>query len=297
MPPKKAARYTDVTTGKTVEVKPVTKRPEPPEMPQGYTHIRNGIFEHTAMNRMSPSDYCVFTTLLRFADFKTGVCVSNANSIAVHWGGNMSPASVRQCLNRLREAKYIVYPYRNGERGSYPILIDKYEPGGELLGFRLHAAATFNLNDPVYEWVSPTPMTDVYSEEELTTLKDSMQEVWDWVKDTTANADATAPEGTKWLEHGSYSGQKQVGCGSYAGRSQSAFSLEAGRMQSIFRRDALYTASLLHGITKSRLHGGTASPPTTGGGGRASNQTEEIEFLHDKGTSTFNIEEEDDDLV
>lgn len=293
MPPKKATgTYTNAKTGETIEVKPVVKRPAAPEMPQGYTHIRNGIFEHTAMNKMSPLDFCVYITLLRFADFKSGVCVTNANSISTHWGGNISPASVRQCLNRLREEKYIVYMYRNGERGSYPILIDKYEPGGELLGFRLHAAATSNLNDPVYEWVSPTPMTDVYSEEELTFLNDSMQEMWDWVKDTTAKADATEPKVAKWLVFESHSGGTQVGRRSYASHLRDVFNLESGRSQDEFRRYALYTASLLHGIMEARHHGGTASPPITGDGGRVSDLTTEEPV-----ESSSNIEAEDDDFV
>src|ERR1035437_5665321 len=263
MPPHKPqGSYTNKTTGETTEVKPVVKRPAAPEMPQGYTHIRNGIFEHTAMqNGMSPYEFCVYLTLLRFADFKTGVCLTNADSISAHWS-EITPEAVRQCLNRLRKKNYIAYPLSKGKRGSYPVLIDKYEPGGDLLGWRLNAAATFNINDPLYEWVSPTPMHEVYSAEQLTYLKDSMVDIWDWVADIVAKA----PVGKKQDVFNSYSGQKQVGSSLYSGQNQVVLNLEAGRSQVRIRPEALYTASLLHGITESRKHGSIPSLPTAGGG-------------------------------
>ena len=42
------------------------KRPEAPAMPQGYIHIRRGVFDHTASGNMTPYEYCVYSTLHEF---------------------------------------------------------------------------------------------------------------------------------------------------------------------------------------------------------------------------------------
>jgi hypothetical protein len=240
------------TTRFPTDFKPV--RPEAPDMPQGYTHLRNGVFEHTAQAKMSPTDFCVYTTLLRFADFSTGICISNAESIAAHWGGAIPSNTARKCLIRLREEGYIMFAPRRGERGSYPILIDKYEPGGNLLGWRLNAQLTYDVNDPCYEWVSPTPITLVYSPEELAGMNDLMKSYIEW-----AEGIAAKDTGIEWVTLEPRLVRYQVRGKLVSGRSQVVLNLVATRSQVGRRLVTLYTATLLHGITDSRNNSSTSS--------------------------------------
>ncbi len=337
MPPKKPnGKFTDATTGRTVEApvaKSEIKRPEAPPMPEGYTHIRNGIFEHTAMqDGMSTKDYCVYTTLLRFADFRTGICMTNALSIASHWN-DITGNYASQCMGRLRKKDYINYPSGTGKRGVFPVVIDKYEPGGNLLGWRLNLRGTFDFFNPTYEWVSPTPLTQAYTPEEL----EWMTTTRDWMYDLLADA-------MKRLNpDSSFTGIEIEGGGrTLIERSSNTHRILIERSSNAHRTlveysSNLYTASLLNYVMESRKNCLTASlggenspslpkdkkPDGTSNGkeptrcdtcgcwpqvmeGLTPAQIEErcdcschyeLQFLPEPTGSTFNIEGEDDDLA
>jgi hypothetical protein len=77
-------------------------------------------------------------------------------------------------LERLRDRGYIDYPHANGERGNYPILLNKAEPTlGVLRGWRLRLTGergevgTSDFENPLYEYVSSTPWAEAYGDWEI----------------------------------------------------------------------------------------------------------------------------------
>lgn len=124
------------------------------ELPQfdNYIMFRNGLKEHFRRRGMSPMDWCVYSTLHFWADWATGVYFGTAKNISDAWDGEIKEATVRDCLDRLRKRKYINYRKGDGRRGSFSILINKYEPTvGRMRGYRLSAFASKDLDHPVYE--------------------------------------------------------------------------------------------------------------------------------------------------
>lgn len=147
----------------------------------GFIRLRTGIFDHVASGKMTPYDFAVYLTLHRWARWHTGICITTAASLASNWGAwgstvasetdteeqtaNRKKRTIQNCLKRLRERGYIKYREGDGKRGSYAILIDKYEPSiGALVGWTLDASATEDFENPVYRYVSPTPFSDAYGE-------------------------------------------------------------------------------------------------------------------------------------
>jgi hypothetical protein len=161
MPPRKPQKFTDKETGEIVEFKPV--RPEMLISP--HIRIREGLWEHIEMGRMTPHDMAVYLTLQRHAKWGTGVCFTNAAAIAYNWGcGELKVSTVQKCMRRMREEGFINYPEGGLGRGRpFPVLIDKYQPQvGILTGWQLNAQVTTDFNDPVYDYVSSTSYGAVY---------------------------------------------------------------------------------------------------------------------------------------
>ena len=168
------SRYTRKQTGEF--------RPVAPAMREGgFIRLRQGIFEHIASGKMTPIDFAVYVTLLKWANWRTGICMTNSISLASNWGNwsstvdrksdgeetmpNTKERSIQNSLLRLRKRGFINYPTGDGTRGSYPVLIDKFEPTlGMLVGWSLDAAATTDLENPVYRYVSSTPFWEAYGE-------------------------------------------------------------------------------------------------------------------------------------
>ncbi len=123
-----------------------------PGLMTGFSPIRRGLIEHIREGRFCPSDLGIYTFLLLTADWATGVCYSCAAGIASQFGDPGLKELVQKALRRLRQNGYINYQRGHGQRGSYPILINKYEPTvGALCGTRLNAFAENGLDKPVYE--------------------------------------------------------------------------------------------------------------------------------------------------
>jgi hypothetical protein len=161
------------------------KKGQPPPQPKvlkipelsnaaGFLRIRNGIWEHIKNGRLTANDWAVYITILHFADWQTGICTSNAQSLAAAWGdfnrssGNKTEA-FQNAMQRLRKNGYIDYPEGNGKRGNFAIFIDKAEPTkGILKGWRLRLVGqepgSSDFSRPHYQYVSPTPMAECYSE-------------------------------------------------------------------------------------------------------------------------------------
>lgn len=69
-----------------------------------YTMLRNGIREHIRLGKFSPTDWCVYSTLLLYADWGTGIYFGCAGTIAPVWNGQLNARTVRDSMNRLRSA-------------------------------------------------------------------------------------------------------------------------------------------------------------------------------------------------
>jgi hypothetical protein len=118
----------------------------------GFSPIRRGLIEHIREGKFCPSDLGIYTFLQLTADWATGVCYTCAAGIASQFGDPGLKELVQKALRRLRENGYINYQRGHGQRGLYPILINKYEPTvGALCGKRLNAFAENSLDKPVYE--------------------------------------------------------------------------------------------------------------------------------------------------
>jgi len=144
--------------------------PQVPKLREsGFLRLRKGIFEHIRKGTMTGMDFIVYCTLLNYADYSTGIVKTNATSLAATWGhlseAKNSKESVQNSLQRLRKNGYIIYPKGDGKRGSYLVLIDKYEPTvGALIGWSLSINKTTDLANPIYDYISPTTYSEAYGE-------------------------------------------------------------------------------------------------------------------------------------
>lgn len=105
-------------------------------MNEGFAKIRNGLKDHIDQGKMSATDLGVYTFLYLYCTWKTGIWFGNALNIAAKTLS--SRRSISDSLHRLRQRGYINYATTRGRRGSYHILIDKFEPQyGPWEGYRL----------------------------------------------------------------------------------------------------------------------------------------------------------------
>ncbi|MGA7830659.1 MAG: hypothetical protein WCA21_06855 [Terracidiphilus sp.] len=155
MPPKKAA-WTPTT----------------PELREsGFLRLRNGIWQHIKEGLLTSNDVSVYLTIHKFADWKTGICHSNADSLSEAWGDFSTAKNkhdqFKNAMQRLRIQGYIDYPVGNGTHKNYNILINKADVTlGQLRGWRLRLTAGkpghSDFSNPWYEYVSPTSFYDAY---------------------------------------------------------------------------------------------------------------------------------------
>lgn len=102
----------------------------------GFTKIRNGLLEHVEAQQFTPGDLGVYLYLHMRANWRTGICWTNCQSIATTFG--CEKWEINESFQRLRAKGYINYPHGNGRRGNYPVAISNAEPTlGLLKGWRL----------------------------------------------------------------------------------------------------------------------------------------------------------------
>lgn len=108
---------------------------------------------------MTLMEFGVYVLLQLRADWATGIYRSCALTIAYQFGDADIRAQVKDILFRLRRKQYINYSPEKGKRGSYEILIHKFEPRvGRLTGTRLNAWKHGEKAIPEYEPIaSDTP--------------------------------------------------------------------------------------------------------------------------------------------
>jgi hypothetical protein len=138
---------------------------------EGFVKIRRGLLEHFKQGKLAASDGGVYFYLLMECDYTTGTLYGDSKGIASGMGGMTSVDQIRHSLARLRKNKFINYPKGNGKRGSYLIILDKYEPtSGIHEGQRVNAWMYEDLVVAEYEDVNSE--TVVESELDQSGVKD-----------------------------------------------------------------------------------------------------------------------------
>jgi len=119
-------------------------------MAGNFVKIRRGVLQHLHENRLTFSEFGVFQLLLLLADAATGVVWTDSQKIACYFNDSVSQRAVKDALHGLKEKGYIKSFQQQGSRGSYPILINKYEiTVGDLKGCLTNSEQTVDWRKPV----------------------------------------------------------------------------------------------------------------------------------------------------
>jgi DNA-binding transcriptional ArsR family regulator len=115
-----------------------------------FVKSRRGILQHLEEGRLSLTDYAVFSLLVILADKATGVCwVSSAVIAGKFADGSLAQSTAKDALRRLKDKGYIKEFRQQGSRGSYPVLVNKYEiTVGNLTGCLTNAEQTVDWRQP-----------------------------------------------------------------------------------------------------------------------------------------------------
>jgi hypothetical protein len=118
-------------------------------MTESFVKSRRGILEHLQQNKLTFSEFGVFELLLLLADKANGVVWTDSQKVASHFNGTLKERTAKDALATLKAKGYIKSFQQQGSRGSYPILINKYEiTVGDLKGRLTNA-------DQTVEWRQP----------------------------------------------------------------------------------------------------------------------------------------------
>lgn len=109
------------------------------------------LFNDINDGKLTPTEYCVYSMLLRQADFDTGVWTGSASWICIGWGRQLNQRSVQHCLKQLAEKGMIKSFHRRGQRKDYAVAIHNYRVRfGKWKGYKLDASATTDPREAVY---------------------------------------------------------------------------------------------------------------------------------------------------
>jgi hypothetical protein len=108
---------------------------------------------------LTPTRWCVLSTIYRQVDFETGLWKGSADKIVAAWQGSFEKRTVQRTLEDLHDLGYIKSFRVHGRHGNYPVAIEGYQVRfGPHSGHALNAKNTTNPAHPVYElcnFVSP----------------------------------------------------------------------------------------------------------------------------------------------
>jgi hypothetical protein len=125
---------------------------------QGFTRLRNGLLEHVEEGKFTLRTYGLYTYLHQRKHWLSGVCWTNAQSIATTFMEKKS--TVQYDMRVLRDRGYIQYPVGFGKKGSYPVLLVNDQPThGVLKGYSLSG-----FTDKTYEYVYYEPLNGRHTE-------------------------------------------------------------------------------------------------------------------------------------
>lgn len=121
----------------------------------GYAIIRSGVLDHLVRGRLGLLELGVYSVIHLQADFQRGIWWGSAPRLLACAPSGTSIRQVQRALETLREIGFL-RPFRaHGQRGNYPVLIDKYRVRtGALSGYRLNAWKSKSWESPFYELVA-----------------------------------------------------------------------------------------------------------------------------------------------
>jgi hypothetical protein len=109
------------------------------------------LFTDMKDRRLTPTEFCVYSMLLRHLDFETGIWTGSAYWIYVGWGGQLSHRTIQDSLKRLGDKGLIKSFHRRGQRNDYAVAIHNYHVRfGKWKGCKLDASATTDPRQPFY---------------------------------------------------------------------------------------------------------------------------------------------------
>ncbi|SRR5216683_1873158 len=116
----------------------------------GFTKIRKGLLEHIEAQQFTAIDLGVYVYLHMRSNWRSGICWTNAKSVATGLG--TPHATVKQVFRKLREKGYIQYPEGCGSRANYPVALINAEPTkGILYGCRVVGFTDSDMHTVTYD--------------------------------------------------------------------------------------------------------------------------------------------------
>jgi hypothetical protein len=126
-------------------------------MKESYVPIRAGILEHLLRGDISACEFGVYGIIHLQADYASGVWRGSAPRIANSAPRGADLRKIQRALEHLAQLGLLKLFHRQGVRGNYPVLINKFTVrSGALKGQRLNADLTTNWRKPVYERCAET---------------------------------------------------------------------------------------------------------------------------------------------
>jgi hypothetical protein len=118
----------------------------------GFAIVRGGILDHLVAGRLGYPELGIYTVIHLQADFRTGIWWGSAPRLLATSPRGASIRDVQRWLQTLKRIRFLRPFHKHGERGNYPVLIDKYFVRiGALSGTRLNAWKSESWNHPCYE--------------------------------------------------------------------------------------------------------------------------------------------------
>ena len=92
---------------------------------KGFVAVRKGIKEHLDEGHMTGREWMVYSALLLYADYETGVCYKMSAPFLARFLQERS-RTVSRILKSLEAKKYIHRLRPQGGSGYYPVIINRY---------------------------------------------------------------------------------------------------------------------------------------------------------------------------
>ncbi len=121
-------------------------------MKENYVPIRPGLLDHLLRGDISVCELGCYTIIHLQADYKTGIWRGSAARLTNTAPRGADLRRTQRALEHLASLGLLKPFHRQGLRGNYPVLINKYTVrSGALKGQRLNAYKTTDWRRPVYE--------------------------------------------------------------------------------------------------------------------------------------------------
>lgn len=121
-------------------------------MNKGFIQIRRGLEEHLENGTLGLFDLGIYLMIHLQANYETGVWWGSAAKLAATAPRDADARAIRRSIENLEQVGFIKRFHKQGKRGNYPVLLNKYQPqSGALTGKRLNAALSTDWRTPVYE--------------------------------------------------------------------------------------------------------------------------------------------------